>query len=85
MKKIGLFSEMYILQTTTPIYSNLVCKMVYIEGIKYVNLIEISPVVKEIWGVENDDLVSCATHLSLPLTHDRVFDLNVVKYVNWKN
>ena len=26
------------------------------EGIKYVNLIEIGPVVIEIWGVENGDL-----------------------------
>ena len=28
----------------------------YIKGIKYVNLIEISPVVIEIWGGENTDL-----------------------------
>ena len=28
----------------------------YIEGIKYVNLIEIGPVVTEIQGVENGDL-----------------------------
>ena len=28
----------------------------YMEGIKYVNLIEIGPVVIEVWGVENSDL-----------------------------
>ena len=27
------------------------------EGTKYINLIEIGPVVIEIWGVENGDLV----------------------------
>ena len=37
--------------------SNLVCKAVYMKGIKYVNLIEIGPVVIEIRGVENGDLV----------------------------
>ena len=56
MKKIGQFSEAYTLQTTKPIFSNLVCEVVYMEGIKYVNLIEISPVVIEIWCVENGDL-----------------------------
>ena len=29
----------------------------YMEGIKYVNLIEIGPVVMEIQGIENSDLV----------------------------
>ena len=29
----------------------------YIEGIKYVNWIEIGPVIIAIWGVENNDLV----------------------------
>ena len=29
----------------------------YMEGIKYVNLIEIGPVVMEIQGIENNDLV----------------------------
>ena len=37
--------------------SNLVCKVVYMEGIKYVNLIEIGPVVIEIRGAENGELV----------------------------
>ena len=35
---------------------NLICKVVHIKGINYVNLIEISPVVIEIRGVENGDL-----------------------------
>ena len=44
----------------------------YIEGIKYVNLIEISPVVVEIQGVENGVLVvlvnntlNCVPHVFL--------------------
>ena len=45
MKKIGQISETHILQTA---YSNLVCKVVYIEGIKFINGIEISLVVIEI-------------------------------------
>ena len=37
--------------------SNLVCKVVYIKGIKYIILVQISPVVLEIQGVENGNLV----------------------------
>ena len=37
--------------------SNLVCRVAYIEGIKYVNFIEISQVVIEIRGVEYGKLV----------------------------
>ena len=33
--------------------SNLVCKVMYMEGIKYATLIEIGPVVIEIRGVDN--------------------------------
>ena len=36
--------------------SNLVCSVAYMEGIKYVNLIEIGPVVIEIRGAENGEL-----------------------------
>ena len=36
--------------------SNLVCRVAYMEGIKYVTLIEINPVVIEIRGVENGQL-----------------------------
>ena len=35
---------------------NSVCQVVYMESIKYINLIEIDCVVIEIWGVENGDL-----------------------------
>ena len=48
------------------------------EDMKYVNLIEISPVVIEIRGVENYELADpvnntlCATRLSWLLTHDCV-------------
>ena len=34
----------------------LVCRVVYMESINYTNLIEISSVVIEIWGIENGDL-----------------------------
>ena len=36
--------------------SNLVCRVAYTEGIKYVNLIEIGLVVIEIRGAENGEL-----------------------------
>ena len=36
--------------------SNLVCRVAYMEGIKYVNLIEIGSVVMEIRGAENGEL-----------------------------
>ena len=45
------------------------------EGIKYVNLIEIDPVVIEIRGIEKGELavpVNNTLRLSWPLTHDRV-------------
>ena len=47
-EKIGQFSGTHISRTTRPIISNLVCRVAYMEGIKYVNLIEIGPVVIEI-------------------------------------
>ena len=37
--------------------SNFVCRVTYMGGIKYVNLIKIGPVVIEIRGVENGKLV----------------------------
>ena len=54
VKKIGQFLETHISKTTKSI---LICKVVYIESINHVNLIEIGPVVIEIQGVENGDLV----------------------------
>ena len=48
------------------------------EGIKYINLIEIGPAFIEIRGAENGELAVpvnthlCVTRLSWTLTHDRV-------------
>ena len=47
----------YLVWTIWLISSNLVCRVVYMEGIKYVNMMEIGPVVIEIQGVENSKLV----------------------------
>ena len=52
------FAETLILQATYSIFSNLACKVAYIEGIKYVKLIEIHPVVIEIRCVENSNLAA---------------------------
>ena len=54
-EEIGQFSEtyIYILQTTEQIFNVKSC--IYMEGIKYVNLIGIGPVVIEIWEVQNSD------------------------------
>ena len=58
--------------------SNLARVVEYMEGIKYMNLIEIGPLVIEIQGVKNSKLVVpvithlCATRHSWPLTHDSV-------------
>ena len=41
---------------TGPISSNLVCRVTCMEGIKYINLIEIGVVVIEIRGAENGKL-----------------------------
>ena len=30
-----------------------ICRVMYMEGIKYINLIKIGPIVIEIWGIEN--------------------------------
>ena len=48
MNKIEQFSEAYISQLLNRFSSNLVCKVMYMEGIKSVNLIEIGPVIIEI-------------------------------------
>ena len=58
--------------------SNLVCKVMYMEGIKHVNLIEINPVIIEIQGVEmaTQQFLQishlCAALLPWPLTRDHV-------------
>ena len=56
MKKIGQFSGAHISQTTNQFLSNLVYRVAYMEGIKYVNLIEIGPAVIEIQGAKNGEL-----------------------------
>ena len=80
VKKIGQFSGTHISRTTgliSPLL-NLVCRVAYLEGIKYVNLIKIGPVVIEIQGAENGELVVpvnntlVRTRLSWPLTHNHV-------------
>ena len=48
MKKIGQFSETHISKLRSRFPLNLVCQVVYMEGIKYVNSIEIGPVFIEI-------------------------------------
>ena len=60
----------HISQTTGPFISNLVCRVAYMEGIKYVNLIEIGPVVIEIRGVENGEL---AVPVNNTLVHHTAF------------
>ena len=67
---MGLFSETNISWTIGPIFWNLVCGVVYMVGIKYVNLIEISPVVIEIWEVENGKL---AVPVNNTLVHHTAF------------
>ena len=46
--KIQRFSGTYISETTGAILSNLVCKVVYMVRLKYINLIEIDPIVLEL-------------------------------------
>ena len=53
MKKIGEFLATSISQTAEQIFFKLVCKIVYIKDI---NLVQIDPVVLEIYGVENGNL-----------------------------
>ena len=56
----------------------MVCRVAYMEGIKYVNLIGISPVVIEIRGAEDGELAipvnnTLVSHtVFLPLTHVHV-------------
>ena len=44
-KKIRQLSGTHISETTRAIFSNLVCKVLYMVGLKYVNLIEIALIV----------------------------------------
>ena len=55
-RKLGNFQKHISRKLLIWFSSNLVCKIVYMKGITYLNLIEIGPVVIEIWGVENGSL-----------------------------
>ena len=55
-RKSGNFQKLIFQKLHSRFPLNLVCQVVYMEITKYVNLIEIGPVVIEIWGVENGDL-----------------------------
>ena len=52
-RKLGIIQKHMSHEIPSRFSSNLLCRVAYVEDIKYVNLIEISPVVIEIWGVEN--------------------------------
>ena len=70
--------------------SNLECQVVYMEGIKYVNLIEINPAVIEIWGVENGDLVvpvnnTLVCHTTFLLSNTRPCILMFYKLYQWNS
>ena len=55
---MGQFSGTHISQTAEPISFKFdMYRVAYMEGIKYMNLIEIGPVVIEIQGIENGELV----------------------------
>ena len=56
MKKKGNFQEHISCELLGRFLSHLVCMVAYMEGIRYVNLIEIVIVVIEIQGVENGEL-----------------------------
>ena len=57
MKKLSNFHEHISCELLGRFLSKLVCRAAYMEGIKYVTLIKINPVVKEIQGIKNDKLV----------------------------
>ena len=47
-RKLGNFQEQISQELLSRFSSNLVCKVVYMKGIQYVNLVQIGPVVPEI-------------------------------------
>ena len=67
---MGNFQEHISRELLDQFLSNLVCRVAYMEGIKYVNLIEIGPVVIEIQGVENGEL---AVPVNNTLVHHMAF------------
>ena len=66
MKKMGNFHEHISCQLQSQILSNLVCRVAYTEGIKYVNLIEITPAAIEIQGVDNGELSVSINNILVP-------------------
>ena len=68
--KWGNFQEHRSHELLGRFLSNLVCKVEYMEGIKYVNLIEICPVIIEIRGAENSEL---AVPVNNTLVHHTAF------------
>ena len=72
---------------------DLVCRVAYMEGIRYMNLVEIGPVVIEIWGVENGKLAvpvnnTLMCHMAFlaadtrPMCLDEQSDLDMTKSQN---
>ena len=57
VKKMGQFQEHISRKLLDSFLLNLVCRVVFMGSIKYVNLIEFSSVVTEIRGAKNGDLV----------------------------
>ena len=69
IRKLGNFRNIAIsYKLLSRFSSNLVCKLVYVKSIKYINFIEISVVVKEMQGVENGDLVVSVINTLVCLT-----------------
>ena len=58
MENGTIFRNTYLANYWADFHYYLVCRVMYKEDIKYVNLIEISLVVTEIWEVENGELMA---------------------------
>ena len=69
-RKWGNFQEHIFQELLGQFSSNLVCRVTYIEGIKYMNMKEIGLVVIEIWGVEDNEL---AVPVNNTLVHHTAF------------
>ena len=67
---MGQFSEHISCKVLGQFLSNLVCRVTCMEGIKYMNLIEIGSVVIEIQGVESGKL---AVPVNNTLVHHTAF------------
>ena len=68
MKKLGQFLGLHISQTTRWIPTNLVCRSCIYGWHKYVNLIETSPAVIKIQGLENSNLAVPVNNTLVHLT-----------------